>query len=83
MVTAMKLYGQAQRRGEVPDKISLKLEKDTEAFAAAVKSGSIEEARKTFGVYYKDLPRDGKEPFTSGEAPPPPEKRADQLEEQE
>lgn len=33
MVNAMKLYGDAQKKSEVPDKISIRLNKDAEAFS--------------------------------------------------
>jgi len=72
MVTAMKLYGQANRRGEVPDKISQRLEEDTKVFEAAVKKGSMDDAKAAFKQYFSDLPKDGKEPFGDGQAPPPP-----------
>eukprot|EP00960_Hanusia_phi_P037836 753143-Hanusia_phi.AAC.4 len=33
MVNAMKLYGDAQKKSEVPDKISIRLNKDADAFS--------------------------------------------------
>eukprot|EP00283_Hemiselmis_rufescens_P002874 CAMPEP_0173423598 /NCGR_PEP_ID=MMETSP1357-20121228/3850_1 /TAXON_ID=77926 /ORGANISM="Hemiselmis rufescens, Strain PCC563" /LENGTH=161 /DNA_ID=CAMNT_0014386743 /DNA_START=99 /DNA_END=584 /DNA_ORIENTATION=+ len=73
MVIAMSLYGQAQKRGEVPDKISLRLEKDVQNFKATAMEGDLEAAKEKFKVYFEHLPRDGKEPFGDGMAPPPPD----------
>jgi len=73
MVNAMKLYGDAQKKSEVPDKISIRLNKDADAFSLAVKGaksdGDIAKVKASWQTYYDHLPRDGKEPFTSGLAP--------------
>mmetsp|Transcript_6115 Transcript_6115/g.9747 ORF Transcript_6115/g.9747 Transcript_6115/m.9747 type:complete len:202 (+) Transcript_6115:75-680(+) len=70
MVGAMKLYGQAQKRNEVPDKISMRLEKDADVFGEAskklAKGGDIAEARALLDKYFEHLPKDGKDPFGSG-----------------
>ncbi|EKX45111.1 hypothetical protein GUITHDRAFT_109155 [Guillardia theta CCMP2712] len=73
MVNAMKLYGDAQKKSEVPDKISIRLNKDAEAFSQAIKAAGsnadIAKVKASWQTYYDHLPRDGKEPFTSGLAP--------------
>eukprot|EP00802_Teleaulax_amphioxeia_P029551 Tamp_31697.p1 GENE.Tamp_31697~~Tamp_31697.p1 ORF type:complete len:189 (+),score=41.67 Tamp_31697:31-597(+) len=66
MTSAMKLYGQANRRGELPDKISNRLEADADAFAKAAKSGDKAATRTALDKYFEDLPKDGKEPFGTG-----------------
>lgn len=73
MVGAMKLYGDAQKRNEVPDKTSLRLVDDAVAFEKAAKSGDVAAAQAKLDAYLNHLPRDGREPFGSGMAPPPPE----------
>jgi len=66
MVSAMKLYGQANKRGETPDKISIRLESDSEAFLKAGKSGDTASTRQALDKYFEDLPKDGKAPFGTG-----------------
>ena len=68
MVSAMKLYGQANRRGELPDKISQRLEADAAKFDEAAKKGDQAGMRAVLDKYFEDLPKDGKEPFGSGKA---------------
>ena len=66
MVSAMKLYGTANRRGELPDKISRGLEADAESFAQAAKAGDKAATRAAYNKYFEDLPKDGKAPFGDG-----------------
>ena len=54
MVSAMKLYGQANRRGELPDKISNRLEADAEKFLKAAKSGDKTATRAALDKYFED-----------------------------
>lgn len=69
MVSAMKLYGQANRRGELPDKISQRLEALAEAFGKVAKGGDEAATAAALQQYFDALPRDGKEPFGNGLAP--------------
>ena len=63
-----QLYGQANRRGELPDKISQRLEADAAKFDEAAKKGDQAGMRAVLDKYFEDLPKDGKEPFGSGKA---------------
>ena len=61
---------------QYPDKISERCVQDAAAFEKAVlalqSGGSASEPRARFDAYFSHLPRDGKEPFGTGFAPPPP-----------